>query len=250
LHEYQSYEMFEVYLTTLNNSEKGRLFEEFTKEILKIHPYYSDILTDIWLYEEIPHSLTVKHKLPKIDKGIDLLAVINGNYYPIQCKFRSKKNKIIYNEIATFPGLCFDRFNNGIVVTNSYEVCEELHTDNMLILDSVFFASITNEMYKNIILNMTNTSVKYETPHPYDYQIIAINDACKHYESNKNGILDVACGGGKTFMSFCIIKKLNVINVIVVVPSLYLLSQILLEYSKYMKFNKLVVGSDIYDKNI
>ncbi len=81
------------------------------------------------MYNEIPFDIKTKFNLPNIDKGIDLLLMNNDDeFYPIQCKFRSNVNEIIYwNELATFAGLLFvGSFKKGILITNTFDICDEI----------------------------------------------------------------------------------------------------------------------------
>src|SRR5688572_25235278 len=87
----------EIYAITakMGNKEKGNLFERFTYHLIKGEPRLSNGLEKIWMYNDIPKNILLDLNLPSRDKGIDLLALINGKYYAIQCKFRQNPNIII-----------------------------------------------------------------------------------------------------------------------------------------------------------
>ena len=73
--------------------QKGTLFEEFIYYLFKLHPNFQQFTTNIWLYNDIPHSIKHSLSLPSKDMGIDLLLESNNEYYAIQCKYR----KYIFN---------------------------------------------------------------------------------------------------------------------------------------------------------
>jgi len=76
-----------IYTKKLTKKEKGDLFEKFTYHLFKLHPKLNNGLENIWLYTDVPAKIIKELNLPTKDKGIDLIAQINGNYYAIQCKF-------------------------------------------------------------------------------------------------------------------------------------------------------------------
>ena len=73
--------------TNLAKKEKSDLFKEFRYHLFKLDPKRNHNLEKIWLYDDIPEKILEELDLPSKDKGIDLLARIDGNYYAIQCKF-------------------------------------------------------------------------------------------------------------------------------------------------------------------
>ena len=100
--------------------KQKRPFEIITYYLFKLCPTLNNNLENIWLYKDIPNDVLKLLELPNKDKGIDLLAKINGEYYAIQSKFRHNSYKIItWNELPTFFGLPFILILNGIVLPKS-----------------------------------------------------------------------------------------------------------------------------------
>lgn len=86
----------------LGKKEKGDLFELITYYLFYLSPELNHNLQDIWLYNDIPDEIKRLLHLPEKDKGIDLLALINGEYCAIQCKFRQNPDVMIkWGELGT-----------------------------------------------------------------------------------------------------------------------------------------------------
>lgn len=257
----ESYACFECYLKSMENGEKGDLFECFCKYVLLLHPDYE--FDKVYLYDDIPYSIREKFKLPDIDKGLDLLCIKqNCHHYGVQCKFRSDKNKIIsWKELSTYPAMLFKcDINYGIFMTNGNDICEELKNTNKIIniygsfwkkkINKQFIYKILNKIRGNCnILNKINENweelMKYK---PYAYQQEIINKTVEHYQTKNKGKIIMACGTGKTLTSYFCVEKLNYKKVIVIVPSLYLLSQFYMEWSSQMDMVSLLIGSDCDQK--
>lgn len=98
----------------LKPKEKGDLFELITYYIFKLSPILNNRLQNIWLYDDISIKTKKLLKLPEKDKGIDLLAFIDDDYYVIQSKFRQNKDYVVpWPNLSTFFGLSFG-MNNKI----------------------------------------------------------------------------------------------------------------------------------------
>ncbi len=86
LEQIHDFEQYCNVVKNLTNKEKGDAFEIITYYTFKLSPVLNHNLTDIWLYKDIPQKIKDKLKLPKKDKGIDLLLVKGGEYYAMQSK--------------------------------------------------------------------------------------------------------------------------------------------------------------------
>ena len=90
-------------------------------------------------------------------------------------------------------------------------------------------------------------NAKYEMKIPRPHQQEAIEAALAHYQENDNGLMQMACGSGKTLTSLWIAEKLKAENIVVALPSLQLQAQSvgtwLLE-AQELDLNILVIGSD------
>src|SRR5438445_424287 len=64
----------------MTNNQKGDLLEYITYFMFKWLPELNNNLSDIWLYDNIPAGILQELQWPDRDKGVDLLAKINGEY--------------------------------------------------------------------------------------------------------------------------------------------------------------------------
>jgi superfamily II DNA or RNA helicase len=244
-----SYNAWRTHVNTVNGTKnKGDLFEYLCYYILLTHPYYN--FTEVYLYDFIPNHIMNKLKLPDRDKGIDILCVKDGKYYGVQCKYRKNRNIVIpWNSLSTFPALCFTSgLQYGIFMTNCFEVCTDLlDKDNIINVYGNFWDTIDNA-YIAMLKNYIQTGeIKHKPFVERPYQKLITDEVDKYFHSNNQydsrGILALACGLGKSLQSWFIKERLCCNYTIVVVPSLILLSQFYLEWSRQRKINALLIGS-------
>jgi len=246
----------------LQPKQKGDLFEELTKYIFQYHPNYRNITKEIWLLNETPLALLKKLNLPTKDQGIDLiLRTKQSKYYAIQCKFRMNVDEVIsWTELATFYGLAFGiakGFSGGFYVTNTLDITTNTKTSNKVIpLYGDFFDTLSNDFFdelKSILI----PSVKF-VPIPLtprNYQEIMIRETKDYFTKYDRGIIESACGTGKTLTTYWVYQQLRCSLTIIAVPSLFLLSQFYGDWNKQMnlekkKANYILVGSQAdYDKD-
>jgi superfamily II DNA or RNA helicase len=243
----------DIYAITeeLEKKEKGDLFETFTYNLFKYDPRLNNNLKNIWMYKDIPNKILKLLNLPTKDKGIDLIAEINNEYYAIQCKFRQDPNKIInWSELSTFFGLSFgmnNKIKKGFLVTNTHELCDEvINSDKVEAIYSDYFDSLPKTFFK--CMNEKKV-IKYKSKTPYEHQLLCTMLSVGHFNNNDRGHLEMACGSGKTLTSYWIDKDLDNKKTIIFVPSLYLLSQFYTDwinqsYADNNKINYLLIGSD------
>jgi predicted helicase len=234
--------------------EKGQVFEFLTKYIFKYHHEFYNKTKNIWLYDEIPEFIIKKFKLPEKDKGIDLLLETKDNeYYPIQCKFRSNINDSInWTDLSTFAGQLFvSDFKNAIYITNTYSIEKEISKCDkiQLIYGDYFNDDNLNEQFFDNIRNK-DKKIMYAKKNLFNYQKEALKECNNHFKNNDRGYLSMACGTGKTLTTFHIDKIMKNKITLILVPSLYLLSQIYNEWTLESFGNDneyILVGSDADD---
>ncbi len=242
-------------ISKLKPKEKGDIFELITYYIFKLSPILNNKLQNIWLYNDIPIKIKRDLKLPDKDKGIDLLAIIDDEYYAIQSKFRQNKDSIVpWADLSTFFGLSFginNKIKGGFLVTNTYDLCDEVVISNKVEpIYGDFFDNLPNNFFSNIIKIINKQKIDdYISKTPLKHQQECINNCDDYYKNHKRGYIEMACGSGKTLTSYWIDKKLGNKLTLVLVPSLYLLSQFYQDwvnqsYSENTKINYILVGSD------
>jgi len=234
----------------MKSKEKGDLFELFTLLLFKLDPRLNNKLSNIWLYHDIPINIIHKLELPSKDKGIDLIAVINDEYYAIQCKFRQNPNMIVnWSELSTFFGLSFginDKIKKGYFVTNTINMCNEVTKSKKVIsISGNYFDNLNESFFENI----KSEKISFQLKYPFDYQKECIDKAWIHFNYKNRCYVEMACGVGKTLLSYWLDSKMNNKKTIIFVPSLQLLSQFYSDYvnqnyAENRKFDYLLIGSD------
>jgi predicted helicase len=239
---------------------KGKYFEYFSYLYFKLDPIFKQNYKEYYLYNQIPTKIRKQLELPEKDKGIDAIAIdIHNNIYAVQVKYRKIiKNIIPFGEHCTFQALTFGtqvrNIYKGIFFTNCIDVCDELKTDKII---SIVYDSLNtkcNELFwqnvKEFIGEKPLTIYTPMKPLPHQERLIPIIK--KHYETNDYGRLYLACGTGKTFLSYWVtIKELKLNKIFIVVPSLYLLSQTYEVWQRELQnndYNFILIGSDMDKK--
>ena len=253
----------------MNNKEKGNVWEIVSYYIILLSPILNRGLKNIWLYDDIPTKLIKELNLPKKDKGIDLIVQFEDEYVAIQSKFRQRENsKIQWEELSTFFGLAFgvgEKITRGLFITNTLKMCDEVNNSKKVkAIDGNFFdEQLPENFFKNICkLTKNEKQIEQKKIALLPHQIKCIVACITHFtkkktKQNDNELSDVSrChivmppGSGKTTTSYEIDKKLNNMLTVMLVPSLYLLSQVYAEYvnrsfSEKDKVKFLLIGSDV-----
>jgi predicted helicase len=240
---------------------KGDIFEYFCKMYLMLVPECKKNYKQVFLYSEIPEAMRVMLGLPEKDKGIDGIVIDNNdNITGFQSKFRSNKNLMLsFGEMSTFIALTYQsKVNFGKVISNCIDVCDEIRNDNKFVntlfddlncnCDYMFWSSVC-EHIKGC------TSKIYSKRELRNHQVDIIDKIIEHYKIYINGKLLLACGTGKTFISYyfsVLMSKFN--KIFIVVPSLYLLSQTYRSWlmdlqSNSLDYDFLLLGSDLEKKD-
>ncbi|AYV79177.1 MAG: superfamily II helicase [Faunusvirus sp.] len=255
----------------MDKKQKGDLFEIITYYLFKLSPQLMNGLQYIWMYKDIPSDIMKDLNLPSKDKGIDLLAIINGEYYAIQSKFRQNTGIIInWTELSTFFGLSFginNKIKGGFLVTNTYDLCDEVKKSTKI--QAIYGGYFDDNLPDNFFINICNDIekkqlIKYIAKTPFAYQQGCIDKCIKHFNTKSDfpsdGLIDItrgniemACGTGKTLTAYWISQLVESeykgSYTVVFVPSLYLLSQFYTDwvnqsYAENSKIKYLLIGSD------
>ena len=228
--------------------QRGRAFEEFCHAFFLLDPVFQ--FKEVFGQNEIPPSVRQRLGYPGIqDLGIDGVGITNeGQIFAYQAKFRSdRKVTPSLRELSTFFTLS-DKADWRITIANANKlptsIDERVRHSRVLAdrfdnLDSDFFHRLTTYLKTQCI----SPPVK-KTPHITQRE--AIEAAISHYGQYKRGQLILPCGAGKTLASIWISEKLGGKNILIMVPSLSLLSQTLREWAinASIPFRYLCVCSD------
>lgn len=225
----------EMYFSATNEREKGTKFERFLKTYLQTEPKFSDLFSEVWLWQEWPG------RAGRPDTGIDLVAQdrYTGELTAIQAKFYKPSRVLPKHEIDSFfTELGKEPFTNGMIVTtarNWSKHAEAALQDQSKPIQRVDLNNIAESRIDWEAFNpkepdaLTRSAGK----EPRKYQREAIDDVVKGFELHDRGKLIMACGTGKTFTSLKLVEEYVPVggSVLFLVPSIALLQQTLNEWT-------------------
>jgi predicted helicase len=235
---------------SFSERDKGYRFERLMQSFLKTYPTYSNLFTEIWLWNEFPsrNDFGAGEK----DLGIDLVArTKDGDYWAVQCKCYKEDARIDKPKVDTFLSA------SGRSFYDTKEAGKKVNFVCRLWIDTTI-NGFNNEAKNSIqrqtpevkhfgYYDLVNASVDWQKIYdglsgkkaalrkydPKPHQQTAISDVHKYLKANDRGKLIMACGTGKTFTSLCIAEKETGDNgfILFLVPSIALLGQTLREWS-------------------
>jgi superfamily II DNA or RNA helicase len=181
----------DVYGITKNmtNKEKGNLFEVITFYCFKLCPQLNNGLEELYMYSDIPLCIMKKLNLPTQDRGIDLIARIDGEYHAIQSKFRQNTDEVIsWKELSTFYGLSFginDQILGGYLVTNTYDMCPEvIRSKKVDIISGNFFEDLPDNFFSDICNDLKGKQINgYKALSPMPHQEQCIDKTVEYFKT-------------------------------------------------------------------
>lgn len=232
-----------------STSEQGAWFENFIKQIMLTSPIYQEMFDTVWTWAEFPYN-GGRH-----DFGIDLVAKIKDfdEYYAIQCKFYDEAYTVSKSDVDTFLTASSKPFYiKGIPVR---------YSGRMIVSTTDQWSSTANDIIEGQIPPVTRIrlkdlkeigidweSVSIERPFIMKksekkilrpHQTTAVSKVLEGFETAERGKLIMACGTGKTFTALKIVEKITngTGNILFLVPSISLLNQTLLEWTRECNYN-------------
>ena len=213
--------------------DRGNVFEEFCHAFFLLDPVFQ--FKEVYRQKEIPLSILARLGYPGIkDVGIDGVALSHdGKVSAYQAKFRSDRNNTpTLTELSTFFTMS-DRADWRITITNANKLPSALHertrqscvlSDRFCQLDADFFNRLRIWLSQRTI----PPPVKRD---PHETQREAISAVLTHFRENHRGHVILPCGTGKTLSALWIAEGFGGKRILVLVPSLALLSQTLREWA-------------------
>ncbi|AIQ94074.1 DEAD/DEAH box helicase [Prochlorococcus sp. MIT 0604] len=209
---------------------RGKQFEKFIKWFLKTDPTWSSQIDEVWLWNDYPRRWGA-------DCGIDLVFTHkNGKTWAVQSKCVAPNNDIKKSEIDSFLSESSDSKIDGRLLIastdgigkNAQQVINRQEKQVVCFLLEQFRQS---EIEFPSSMDDLNQGKRKEKKKPRPHQIEAIEKVSEGIKTADRGQVLMACGTGKTLTSLWIKEKINAEQVLVLVPSLSLLSQILKEWN-------------------
>ena len=255
--------------TIITNKEKGDLYEKY------IYYHLQNLCTykNVWLWKNIPEyellksqimddwntaRLTrkrehIENRLP--DFGTDLLALETDadgtdKYSIIQCKNYNDSRTLRAEDLGTFYFMMYrySKFVNGLVF-HTNDLSTNLINHN-LTNDNVKYLKVKVEEGKYDLGNLDDNIDDEENStvilKPHQYQI----DAYNALKGKTRGILQMACGTGKTLVSIMLAKDYN--QNIIIAPLKAYCEQNMVRFASQISsdYKMLIIDSDNDGRNI
>ena len=245
----QSWDTLEKRIADLPTEiERGNAFEEFCHAFFLLDPVFQ--FKNVYRQNEIPPSIRERLGYHGIqDIGIDGVGITDDDQiFAYQAKFRSdRKTTPTLRELSTFFTVS-DKADWRITIANSNKLPSSIDdrvrqsrilADRFDSLEPDFFDRLANYLKTQCIIPPVKKS-------PHITQQEAIEAAVLYYGKNSRGQLILSCGVGKTLASIWISEKLGAKKILVMLPSLSLLSQTLREWAinASLPFRYLCICSD------
>jgi superfamily II DNA or RNA helicase len=238
---------FSQFLATFDTDpgRRGRQFEHFVKWFLTTDPEWSTQVARVWLWDEWAGRWGR-------DCGIDLVFEHrNGTTWAVQAKCYAPDYEVTKSDIDKFLSETSRKAidhrlliaTTDLLGANARKVCDGQEKPVVRYLLSDFEKASVD--YPESLVALA-TGRRKTPPQPRPYQIEAIDNVARGFETADRGQLLMACGTGKTLVSMWIKERLDARRTLVLVPSLGLLSQIVSDWTSAANtpFDVLCVCSD------
>ena len=252
----KSFRDFEMRTERLaNTKEVGDAFEILVEAYLYLNPVLN--AKDVWLVGEVPLTIRTRLNLPRDTKGIDgVYEDAAGNLIPYQAKYRTDKDTLSYTEVSSFLGVTEESLKDRVIFTNARDLASDItNRKGLRTVRAAQFHALEEEDFNRIHawLSDKKTEFKHWLPQPHQKEAVEKITAELQHASRTTAVM--ACGTGKTLVALWAAEAQEPQTVLVLVPSLALLSQTLPEWCKQSRwgdrFRYLCVCSDAsVDKSV
>src|SRR6476661_2317655 len=245
-HDLRSFEVFENRVNQIiEEKDRGDAFEIFIEGYLATQTITQCVRH--WVVGDIPLSLRERYKLPRDPTGIDgIYEVHDGSKVAYQVKYR-QNHRLTFSEVAEFLGIT-EQFSDRVIFTNAAKLSDKAIIRTRWV-NAEAFRALSPEAFKSIDawLKTKPLPIVKAKPDP-SYQVQALADIKSALAKGDRATAVMACGTGKTLVALWAAEQAAPKAVLVLVPSLTLLQQTLLEWSQQTswgkKFSYLCVCSD------
>ena len=214
------------------NHARGKQFERAAKWFLENDPIWSLKITRVWLWDEWP-----ERKGPDI--GVDLVAEMDDGLWAIQVKCFDAERSIPKSELDSFVSAASTKiFDHRLLIATTDLISPNA---SRMLIDNHVVRILLSQLLESPLSwpksVQSLSKVDLVKAAPRDYQVEAINQVTSGFKTADRGQLIMACGTGKTLTALWIMEKLNPDLTLILVPSLSLLSQTLMQWSANRSFN-------------
>ncbi len=226
---------------------RGDAFEVFIEAFLATTPVWQ--VADLWLVGQVPLDVRRSLNLPADAKGIDgVFRTRGGALVPYQVKFRIGRPQVGVAEVATFLGLT-DRADDRVLISNADRYATDVEVrDHLRLLRGTDFDALTAEDWLAISDWIDARPTARPRATPREDQQEALTRITEALATHDRATVVMPCGTGKTLVQLWAAEQQQPRSVLVLVPSLALLSQTLDEWGRHNswgeRFEYLCVCSD------
>ena len=226
---------------------RGDAFEIFVEGYLWTMRVFQSV--DLWLVGQVPLDVRRALNLPADAKGIDgVFRTKAGQDVPYQVKFRIGRAMLGVADVATFLGLT-ERASDRLLVSNANRCAPDVENrDGLRLLCGSDFDALAPEDLAAIAAWLDERPVERSRAAPRADQAKALAGIAGALQTHPRATVVMPCGTGKTLVQLWAAERLSPRTVLVLVPSLALLSQTLGEWSHHTSwgdhFEYLCVCSD------
>ncbi len=245
----KSFQDFEARTEGLSNTkEVGDAFEILVEAYLLLNPVLK--AKDVWLVGDVPSRIRTRLNLPADTKGIDgVFEDTDGNLIPYQAKYRTDKNVLSYTEVSSFLGVTEESLKDRVIFTNARELAADItKRKGLRSVRASQFHGLAEEDFCRINAWLCDKKPEFKQWSPLPHQKEAVEKIAAELEQTSRTTAVMACGTGKTLVALWAAEAMEPKTVLVLVPSLALLSQTLPDWCKQSKwgdrFRYLCVCSD------
>lgn len=231
-----------------NTKEVGDAFEILVEAYLYLNPVLK--AKDVWLVGDVPSRIRMRLNLPADTKGIDgVYEDTGGNLIPYQAKYRTDKDTLSYTEVSSFLGLTEKSLKDRVIFTNARELAGDItKRKGLRSVRAAQFHSLEQEDFSRINAWLCDKKPEFKRWSPLPHQKEAVEKITADLKQASRTTAVMACGTGKTLVALWAAEAQKPKTVLVLVPSLALLSQTLPDWCKQSiwgnRFRYLCVCSD------
>jgi superfamily II DNA or RNA helicase len=252
----KSFRDFEVRTGLLaNTTEVGDAFEILVEAYLYLNPVLN--AKDVWLVGEVPLRIRTRLNLPSGTKGIDgVYEDAAGNLIPYQAKYRTDIDTLTYTEVCSFLGVTEKSLKDRVIFTNARDLVSDItNRKGLRTVCAAKFHELKEEDFSRIHAWLCDKETEFKRLLPQPHQKEAVEKITAEFQQACRTTAVMACGTGKTLVALWAAEAQEPKTVLVLVPSLALLSQTLPDWCKQSewgdRFRFLCVCSDTtVDKSV
>jgi superfamily II DNA or RNA helicase len=231
-----------------NTKEVGDALEILVEAHLHLDPVLK--ATNVWVVGDIPLNIRKSLNLPSDSKGIDgVYEDASGNIIPYQVKYRTDKETLPYGEVSSFLGITEESLKDRVIFTNARNLAADItKRKGLRSFKAAQFHSLTEEDFNRIHAWLSDKKPTFKRWYPQPHQKEAIEKITASLKLDDRTTAVMACGTGKTLVALWAAEAQKPKTILVLVPSLALLSQTLPDWCKQTswgeRFRYLCVCSD------